>query len=79
MKNMEMRTQSYSEEHLQSKLQSPKAVNNYNALAGLLTYSPFVLPSHPELSGQWPIEWTTVMELTAAGQLQNYTVFPFNS
>ena len=68
-----------SEEYLQFKLQSPKAMNNYNALAGLLTYSPFVLPSHPELSGQWPIEWTTVMELTAAGQLWNYTIFPFNS
>ena len=80
MENMEMRTQSYNEGHLQSKLQSPKAVNNYNALAGLLTYSPFVLPSHPELkSGQWPIEWTMVMELTAAGQLRNYTIFPFNS
>jgi hypothetical protein len=29
------------------KLQSPKAMNNINAQAGLLTYSPFARPSRP--------------------------------
>jgi len=29
------------------KLQSPKAMNNISALAGLLTYSPFARPSRP--------------------------------
>jgi hypothetical protein len=53
-------------------------MNKYNAEAGLLTYSPFALPSRPGYSGQWPLEWATVTELTAAGQLRIYTVFPFN-
>jgi len=35
------------------KLQSPKAMNNICAMAGLLTYSPFARPSHPLVSGQW--------------------------
>jgi hypothetical protein len=36
-------------------------------------------PSHPDKSEQWQIDWKSVIELTAAGQLQIYTVFPFNS
>jgi hypothetical protein len=48
----------------------------YDASAGLLTYSPFVRSSHLKIV---TIEQTLVMELTAAGQLQIYTVFPFNS
>ena len=42
------------------KLQSPKAMNNIYALAGLLTYSPFARSSRPDfnrdsdqLNGQW--------------------------
>jgi len=40
---------------------------------------PVFQPSHPDMSGQWQIDWKSVKELTAAGQLQIYTVFPFNS
>jgi len=47
-------------------------------LAGLLTYSPFARPSHPEQIRKVANEWAMVMELTAAGQLRIYTVFPFN-
>ena len=39
---------------------------------------PVFQPSHPDMSGQWQIDWKSVKELTAAGQLQIYTVFPFN-
>jgi hypothetical protein len=46
------------------------------ALAGLLTCSPFARPSL--LLQKVANEWTMVMELTAAGQLRIYTVFPFN-
>jgi hypothetical protein len=53
-------------------------MNTIYAEAGLLTYSPFARPSHPDFVGTVAIEWTLVTELTAAGQLRNYTVFPFN-
>jgi len=46
------------------------------ALAGLLTCSPFARPSL--LLQKVADGWTMVMELTAAGQLRIYTVFPFN-
>jgi len=42
----------YWQEHSQSKLQSSKAMNNYNAMAGLLTCSPFCLV-FPSAGGQW--------------------------
>lgn len=60
------------------KLQSPKAMNNIYAEAGLLTYSPPARPSRPENIGTVAFDWALVLELTAAGQLRNYTVFPFN-
>jgi len=41
------------------KLQSPKAVNKYSAEAGLLTYSPFALPSRP------PSRWLSGLESVA--------------
>jgi hypothetical protein len=45
--------------------------------AGLLTYSRFsVFPYR--LSGTVTYRLKNVIELTAAGQLQIYTVFPFN-
>jgi hypothetical protein len=56
----------------------PESYELYNAEAGILTCSPLVLPSRPDnwnsdiLNGQW------LIELTAAGQLRIYTVFPFN-
>ncbi len=51
----------------------------YNAKAGLLTYSRVPGLPIPNKSEQWQIDWKSVKELTAAGQLQIYTVFPFNS
>jgi hypothetical protein len=46
--------------------------------AGLLTYSRFsVFPYH--INGTVTYRLKNVIELTAAGQLQIYTVFPFNS
>jgi hypothetical protein len=60
-----------------SKLQSPKAMNYY-AEAGLLTYSRFILPSHPpEAKSGFILD--TVMENTAAGLSGILTRFPFNS
>jgi outer membrane receptor for ferrienterochelin and colicin len=45
-------------------------------LAGLLTYSrSSCLPIYVLNSD---LDWKTVKELTAAGQLRTYTVFPFN-
>jgi hypothetical protein len=45
-------------------------------LAGLLTYSrSSCLPIYLVNSD---LDWKTVKELTAAGQLRIYTVFPFN-
>ena len=60
------------------QLQSPKAMN-IMLLAGLLTYSPLPCLPIPIAIGIVTKEWTSVTELTAAGQSQNYTVFPFNS
>jgi len=63
------------------KLQSPKAMNTVYAEAGLLTYSPFAgLPACPDEYRDPTVacRMALVMELTAAGQLRNYTVFPFN-
>ena len=52
-------------------------MNNINAMAGLLTYSP--LPGLPALINQDSgNEWALVIELTAAGQSGIYTRFPFN-
>jgi len=49
------------------------------ALAGLLTYSPF-RPAFPfALAKSGCFDGLMVMELTAAGQLWTYTIFPFNS
>src|SRR5687768_14567220 len=50
-------------------------------MAGLLTYSRlFCLPSPYLLKiRKSGFDLNTVLELTAAGQLRNYTVFPFNS
>jgi len=47
------------------KLQSPKAMNTISAMAGLLTYSPFALPSHPLVSGQWLMneQWLWSLQL----------------
>ena len=61
------------------KLQSPKAMNNVNAdgrSSDLLPFCP-VFPSRL-LIATVTNEWTTVMELTAAGQFRSYTWFPFN-
>jgi hypothetical protein len=47
-----------------------------NAMAGLLTYSRYnSLPIYIINSG---VDCCKVIELTAAGQLRIYTVFPFN-
>jgi len=47
-------------------------------MAGLLTYSRFLsLPIKNNLTVA--LELKTVVEFTAAGQLQSYTAFPFNS
>ena len=52
-------------------------MNNINAMAGLLTYSP--PPGLPAPINQGSgNEWALVMELTAAGQSGIYTRFPFN-
>jgi len=60
-----------------SKLQSPKAMN-YNAKGRSSDLLPvYRLPFHYKLESG--LEWQTVVELTAAGQLRIYTVFPFNS
>jgi hypothetical protein len=53
-------------------------MNSIRAMAGLLTYSPFALPSHPDKIGTVANELAMVMELTAAGQSGIYTRFPFN-
>jgi len=47
-------------------------------LAGLLTYSVPERPSHFGKTEQWTLVFKTSIELTAAGQLRNHTVFPFN-
>jgi len=49
------------------------------ALAGLLTYSPFSPAFPAAFADSGPLDGLLVMELTAAGQLWNYTIFPFNS
>ncbi len=44
-------------------------------MAGLLTYSVVVLPSHPPGGGQWHNN-TTFKELTAAGTVQDLHLIP---
>jgi len=52
-------------------------MNNINAVAGLLTYSPW--PGLPTpINRDSGNEWALVTELTAAGQSGIYTRFPFN-
>jgi hypothetical protein len=58
------------------KLQSTKAMK-YVIKAGLLTYSLF--SCLPILLNSDFVELKKVIELTAAGQFQIYTRFPFNS
>lgn len=51
---------------------------NYNAKGRSSDLLPvYRLPFHYKLESG--LEWQTVVELTAAGQLRIYTVFPFNS
>ena len=59
------------------KLHSPKAIKHLSILAGLLTYSSFVPPSHPDqLRDSGFIEYFAqrfLVELTAAGLFRIYT------
>jgi len=47
-------------------------------MAGLLTCSPLPCLPVPLCFGTVTFDWVLVVELTAAGQLRIYTVFPFN-
>ena len=63
--------------HIQASI--PESCELILLWAGLLTCSPPARPSHSALRNSDHLIGRLVMELTAAGQLQNYTVFPFNS
>jgi len=65
--------------HTQASI--PESYEYCNAEAGLLTYSPFAgLPACPDEYRDPTVacRMALVTELTAAGQLRNYTIFPFN-
>ena len=65
-----------------SKLQSPKAMNNVKALAGLLTYSPFcpAFPFRPDNYRdfeQWPFEQAMVNGAYSCGTVTELHRIPF--
>jgi hypothetical protein len=55
----------------------PESYDIYNANGRSSDLLPVFLPSHLNILNSGG-DLDTVMKLTAAGQLRNYTVFPFN-
>jgi len=59
------------------QLQSPKAMNTYNAMAGLLTYSPSTRPSRCEYIETVAKEWIAVNRAYSCGTVPELHRIPF--
>ncbi|MBB6111919.1 hypothetical protein HDF22_000666 [Mucilaginibacter lappiensis] len=60
-----------------SQLQSPKAMNTYGAMAGLLTYSPLIRPSRRDHIETVATEWIAVNRAYSCGTVPELHRIPF--